>query len=406
MLMQKKQIAIIGGGAAALSLAAHLDMDKFDVCIYEKNKKLARKFLVAGDGGLNLSHSEDLEKFISRYTPNAFLKNALSNFTSVRLREWLLSLGIETFVGTSGRIFPEKKHKPNDVLEAIVSFIKQKDVVINYEHEFIGFSKDGHAIIQNKNGVIELKHQIIVFALGGASWKVTGANSKWLDYFKNRGIKVNSFEASNCAVKINWPIDFIEKNHGKALKNISINAGEDIKLGEAVITKFGMEGNAVYAHSPFIREGLNKYHEANITIDLKPSYSIEEIIMKLNSINKNKSRSESLKKIMNINGVALDLLYISCSKDEFKNNELLAKKIKSIPVKIVAMADIDEAISTVGGIDLAEVSDNFELKKLPNHYCIGEMLDWDAPTGGYLLQACFSMGNHLANYLNKKNLVK
>lgn len=397
----KKSIAIIGGGPAALMLAAQLDENKFDVTIYERNSAVGRKFLVAGDGGFNLTHSEELEKFIQRYTPVDFFKPIISSFTNDNLRDWLKSIGIETFVGSSKRVFPLEGIKPIDVLNAILNELKRKNVQIKTNHIWKGWENEkvifeGCPPLEGAGG----GSRIIVFALGGSSWKVTGSDGNWTNYFSDKKIEIIPFQASNCAYEVKWKNEFISLAEGKILKNISVKCDKNERKGELAITKFGLEGGAIYALSPQIRKQLIEKGEAEIFIDLKPSLTIEQIKDKF-SARGNRSIKKLLIDRLNFDDTQIELLKTLLSKDDFTYLEILASKIKNLPITITSSAPIDEAISTVGGIALSEIDSNFQLKKLPNNYCIGEMLDWDAPTGGYLLQGCFSMGFNLAQHINK-----
>ncbi len=395
----KRSAAIIGGGPAAMMLAAMLDEQKFDVTIYEKNLTIGRKFLVAGDGGFNLTHSEEKELFISRYTPASFFENIISSFSNTDLRNWLSSIGIETFVGSSKRVFPLKEIKPIDVLTAVLSVLKKKNVSLKTQHTWKGW-KNNELCFEISNQIINVKADIAVFALGGASWKVTGSDGTWINYFAEKGIDIIPFQASNCAYQIHWNSEFIKIAEGKSLKNILLKCGSKEKKGEAVITKFGLEGGAIYALSPEITKQLNENNTAQLFLDLKPSLTALEIKNKI--ANKgNKSLSKHLENELNLNQVQSALLKAVLSKEEFIDIETLSEKIKNLPLTITSAAPIDEAISTVGGISLNEIDNAFQLKKLPNNYAIGEMLDWDAPTGGYLLQGCFSMGYCLAKILNE-----
>lgn len=382
---EKKAVAIIGGGSAGLILAARLDETKFEVSIYEKNSAPARKFLVAGHGGLNLTHSESIEQFIKRYTPVSFFEPLLRSFSNTDLQSWFSSIGIPTFIGTSKRIFPKKGIKPVEVLNAILKVIKDKNVKLK-----TGYNWQGE----------EMNANIIVYALGGSSWKVTGSDGSWATYFQKKGIEIIPFQASNCAFQIHWPKNLICLAEGLPLKNIALKSLNSRKEGEVVITAFGMEGSAIYALSPQIRQQLNEQQKAVCYIDLKPSLSINKLIELLENKPANYTMTKYLDSVLNLSKAQLALLKSLTAKEDFLNNETLASKIKELPLEITGMAPIDEAISTVGGISLKEIDQHFQLKKLPHHYVIGEMLDWDAPTGGYLLQGCFSMGYNLAEHLN------
>ena len=394
----KKQITIIGGGPSAFLLASFLDAEKFTINIYEKNKTVGRKFLVAGKGGFNLTHSESINQLIKRFTPINFLDKALLNFTNIDFRNWLDQIEIPTYIGSSKRVFPEKGIKPIEVLNAILKSLKKKGVIITYNHTFSDWDPKGNPIINNKT----IATDYTVFSLGGGSWKVTGSDGMWLDTFSKKGIKTKVFQASNCGYKIDWKSNFIQKHEGTPLKNIAISCNNIIQKGEAVITKFGLEGNAIYGLSPEIRAQLNAISKATVFIDFKPSLTLENVLSKIKkSIFKN--TTQILKKELKLSPSQIDLLKTYLSKESYLNIESLAKNIKKFPLELIETASIDEAISTVGGIDLNAISKNFELKKMPNQFCIGEMLDWDVPTGGYLLQASASIGVYLAKYLNETN---
>jgi uncharacterized flavoprotein (TIGR03862 family) len=395
----KKTIAIIGGGPAALFLAAHLDENQYMVTIYEKNAALGRKFLVAGQGGFNLTHSEAIEIMATRYTPASFLKKALEDFSNTDLRNFLDASGIPTYTGTSKRVFPEKDIKPIAVLNALLLFLKKKNVAIETNFNWKGFNADNTLVFETPYGEKKVTAHTVIFALGGASWKVTGSDGSWLTYFEKKGIATLPFRASNCAFEIKWPGSISKRIAGKALKNCSFRCGEKEIKGEAILTAFGIEGSGVYPLSAEIRKQMDEYNSAGLFIDLKPQLTKAEIKERLVA-NKNKSLSRFLEKDLKLNKTVLLLLKTFLSKEEFTDPEILSDKIKKFNLKIASLAPIDEAISTVGGIALSEISGNYELKKIHRHYAIGEMLDWDAPTGGYLLQACFSMGYHLAKYLN------
>jgi uncharacterized flavoprotein (TIGR03862 family) len=394
----KKQIAIIGGGAAAFLLAAFLDPQKFTITIYEKNKTTGRKFLVAGKGGFNLTHSEPIDALIKRYTPNNFLEQALLNFTNTDFRNWLSEIGIPTYIGSSNRVYPKQGVKPIEVLNAIIHTLKEKGISIKYEHTFSDWDDNSTPIINNKT----IQTDYTVFCLGGGSWKVTGSDGNWLDTFSKRNIKTKAFQASNCGYEIEWKSEFIQKHEGTPLKNITISCDNVIQKGEAIITKFGLEGNSIYGLSPQIRKQLDANSKASIFIDFKPSLTLENVYSKI-KLSSYRNTTDILKKELKLSTSQIDLLKLYLSKESFINTESLAKNIKKFHLQILHSASIDEAISTVGGIDLKAVSENFELVRMPNQFCIGEMLDWDAPTGGYLLQACASTGVFLATYLNQKS---
>lgn len=394
----KKTVSIIGGGPSAFLLAAFLDSSKFNVTIHEKNKTAGRKFLVAGKGGFNLTHSEPTELLIKRYTPIDFLENALLNFTNTDFRKWLNQIGIPTYIGSSKRVYPKEGIKPIEVLNAILNHIKNKGVTLKYEQTFTDWDKNNNPIINNTSIISDYT----VFSLGGGSWKITGSDGNWLDTFTKKRIKTTPFQPSNCAYKIDWKLEFIKKNEGNPLKNIAISCNNKTQKGEVVITKFGLEGNAIYALSPQIRKELNKQKKATVYIDLKPSLTLEKILSKIDS-SIYKNTTQILKKELKLSISQIDLLKTYLTKEEYLHKNSLAKRIKKLPLTIVDYSPINEAISTVGGVDMDAITQNFEFKNLTNQFCIGEMINWDAPTGGYLLQACASSGAFLAKHLNKTN---
>jgi uncharacterized flavoprotein (TIGR03862 family) len=393
----KKSVSIIGGGPAALILAALLDCKKFKVTVYEKNKTLGRKFLVAGKGGFNLTHSEPIGELIARYTPPHFLEKALLDFDNNDFRKWMDSIGIPTYIGSSKRVYPESGIKPITVLNAILDVLDKQGVAIQYQHTWKGWTNENDIIF---NTDTTIKSDYTIFAMGGGSWKVTGSDGTWLDLFERKSIPIVPFQSSNCAYSVNWPEDFILEHEGSPLKNIAISCLNKRQKGEAVITRFGLEGNAIYALSPQIREELESHQKATIFLDLKPTLRYEDLLDKIRKSTFKKT-SETLQKEVKLSPAQIGLLKKYLSKETYLNPELLSQNIKKLSIEITGSALLNDAISTTGGIQLIAVDENFQLKNKKSNYCIGEMLDWDAPTGGYLLQACFSMGMHLARHLNK-----
>jgi hypothetical protein len=392
----KKTISIIGGGASSLLLAAFLDTEKFNITIYEKNKTVGRKFLVAGKGGFNLTHSESISELIERYTPSSILKNSLLYFTNDDFRSWLHRIEIPTYIGSSKRVYPKKGIKPITVLSTITNHLKQKGIIFKHKHTFSDWDSKSNLIINNKI----ISSDYTVFSLGGGSWKITGSDGSWLQTFQKKGIKTIPFTASNCAFKIDWDTSFIKENGGKPLKNITISCSGKTQKGEVVITDFGLEGNAIYGLSPQIRKQLKSKKKAVVTIDFKPTLTVATILSKIVT-SKFKNTTQILKKELKLSTPQISLLKTYLAKEAYLNPNLLSKNIKNFPLEITDLSSLDEAISTVGGIALNAIDAHFQLHEMPNQFCIGEMLNWDAPTGGYLLQACASNGAFLAKYINK-----
>ena len=392
-----KNITILGGGPAALLLASHLDTTNYNVTIYDQKRSVGRKFLVAGEGGLNLTYSSPVSEMINQYVPHNFMAAALEQFTNESLISWLDTIGIATFVGSSNRIFPSPKLKPIEVLNTIVEHLKKKGINFQLNVKWNGWTTAGDLCFE---GHEEIASDIVVFALGGASWKVTGSDGEWIKFFEQRNVKTVAFRAANCAFGVNWKRSFIATHGGKPLKNIAIRFSNQTAKGELVLSKFGLEGNAIYALSRNIQEALESEENANIEIDLKPTLTTTELKLKYQKSTLSKV-TDILKEDLNLDRTAIGLLKQFTDKETFMNPDLLIAKIKAVPITLTAVDEIDRAISTLGGIDLDEVDEHFHLKKIPNTFAIGEMLDWYAPTGGYLLQGCFSMGFALAQHLNE-----
>ena len=386
--MNKKDIVIFGGGPAALT-AAYFLADNNKVIVYEKENNIGQKFLVAGKGGFNLTNSLVQNELAKKYLPINFLDKAILEFDSTSVRNWLMEIGIPTFVGTSGRVFSIKELKPIDVLNKIKNSLLEKNVKFCINQKFTGFNNENKPIVNNKKTI---SADYYIFALGGASWSLTGSDGKWVNSFIKLGIKILPFQASNCGVNINWSDNIKSFHIGKPLKNIQISCGTLKARGEAVITKYGLEGNAIYSLIPSIRKQLNLNSLSKIFIDFKPNNSLKQLLAKLGK----STSSKDYKKIFNLNSTEIALIKSLITKEDYLSPDNFVKSIKNLEIKINSLRPIEEAISTVGGIDINELNSDFSLKKFPHIFTIGEMVDWDAPTGGFLLQGCFSMGHHAA----------
>ena len=398
MSIDKKRIAIFGGGPSNL-IAAEFLSRYFNVILYEKEKNIGQKFLVAGKGGFNLTNNLSRDNLLAKYSPNHFFKNAIYEFDSVSLRKWLAQLNIPTFVGTSQRVFPKEGIKPIQVLNNILERLKENNVKILTKHRFTSFNKNFLPQIIHNGNTSVVHADFYIFGLGGASWSTTGSDGAWLNAFKNVGIRTNFFQPSNCGINISWP-QHIKKYHlGKPLKNISITIENKTFLGEAVVTDYGLEGNVIYQTISIIRELLNKNKKVIIKIDFKPFNSKEQLLKKI--LDK-RYTSKDYSKILNINKLELSLIKEYTTKNNYTNKELFILSLKSLQIPVKSLRPIEEAISTVGGIDINELNNDFSLKKFPNVFTIGEMVDWDAPTGGFLLQGCFSMGYYAAKSIIKQ----
>lgn len=392
--MAQKKIVIIGSGPAAL-IAADVLGETCEVHIFEKGEAPGRKFLVAGKGGFNLTNSLTGDALLNKFTPSLFFKPILSEFDSVDTGQWLLELGIPTYEGTSGRIFPEKNIKPITVLQKIRDKLTAKNVYFHFNHEFISFDEKQQPVFIYKGEKITVEADHYLFALGGASWPVTGSTGSWTSAFEEIGIKVLPFQSSNCGVNVDWPAELKEKLQGMPLKNIALRVNDFEIKGEALISEYGLEGNAIYPAIPEIRKSLAENGNAEIHFDLKPDSTVEQLTEKIKEFEKLIYKSHgtnAYKEAFNLDKARLILLKTFTTKEEFLEPAVLVQKLKRLTIPITGIRKVDEAISTVGGISIDELSEDLTLKKFPKISIVGEMLDWDAPTGGFLLQGCFSTG--------------
>lgn len=396
--MERKTIIIIGGGPAGLMAAAVLSPNH-DVAVFDKEKNIGQKFLLAGKGGFNLTNNARREELINKYSPIGFMDQALADFDNAAFREWLLELDIPTFIGSSGRVFPEKDIKPIEILNKIKTSLINQGVTFYKQHECIRFGTNKSITFNHQGEEITRKADYILFALGGASWPVTGSNGAWRAMFESMGIATNPFQASNCGINVNWPESMKQHHAGKPLKNIRLFAGNTETKGEAVISSYGLEGNAVYPLVPTLRNMLNSNIPVFINLDFKPFNTHNQLIAKQE---KTDIKPKDYAKHFNLNTSQLALIKAFTPKDVFLSPNGFIDSIKQLPIPVQSLRPVEEAISTIGGIIAKEINNDFSLKKYNWIYTIGEMVDWDAPTGGFLLQGCFSMGRFAANSILKR----
>lgn len=383
--MKEDQIIIIGAGPAGLMAAQILAEKGFKVHVYEQNKAAARKFLVAGNGGFNLTHSEELDHFIQKYEAKE-IQQIVKSFDNQKVIQWLLDLGITTYVGSSGKIFPTKNFKPIQVLKAWLEMFEKLGVVFHYEHTFINFD-DTTVYLKNNDQTISIKYSKLILAMGGGSWKKTGSDAKWIETLAQKNIEITPLQSANSGYNTNSKFHQLQ---GQYLKNIKVSFDKEEKTGEIVFTKYGIEGSPIYYLNRFTRK-----HSFPLTlnIDLKPNLSESEIREQLNGSSK---ISSVLKRNVKLSTTAINLLK-TLDKESYLDLNNLAKTIKKFPIEVLSFRPIDEVISTAGGVAFSALNSQLELRDFPNVYCAGEMIDWEAPTGGYLLQACFSTGVFVAN---------
>ncbi len=391
---KRGRVNIIGGGPAGLMAAEMLSPD-WDVQVYEKGKAVGRKFLVAGKGGFNLTNSAVGETLEQVYWPPDFLRNTLQKFDSQALRTWLAELGIPTFIGSSGRVFPKRGIKPIEVLQHWLQRLQQREVQFNLQHRFISFTEDWKVKVENQEGeILILEADYTIFALGGASWSVTGSTGAWLPAFAERGVPTTAFAPSNCGIELNWPAAIREHHAGKPLKNIALMVDGQQQKGEATITEYGLEGNAIYPLVRLLRAQLAQGKASYLTLDLKPRNSPAQLLDKISG-----KEARNFGQALRLDGAAMAIVKAFCNKETFLDPTQLSKALKQISLPVLGLRPIEEAISTVGGIDRSAVNANFSLRQQEGIFTIGEMLDWDAPTGGFLLQGCLAMGHSMRETL-------
>ncbi len=401
------QIAIIGGGPAGLMAAEVLLERGAQVALYEAMPSPGRKFLVAGKGGLNLTHSEPREDFLSRYgARRPQIEPLLENFGQDELRAWARELGIETFVGTSGRVFPADM-KAAPLLRAWLKRLQVNGLQIHTRHKWVGWEKDNSLRFETPDGEKIVKADAVILALGGGSRPELGSDGGWIPQLTERGVDVAPLKPANCGFDVNWTAHFRDKFEGQPLKSIAVTFKGQRKLGEFIITKNGVEGNLIYALSAQLRDEIEIAGSAKIELDLIPDWSEETLIEKLSRPRGSRSISSHLKRTVKLTGVKSGLLWEFVSKEDFLDPKKLAAAIKALPIPLVAPRPLEEAISSAGGVTFESLDEKLMLRAMPGLFCAGEMLDWEAPTGGYLLAACFASGRAagfgVLDWLNQKS---
>ena len=395
-----KNISIIGGGPTGLMAADILSANGYAVTIYERKATFGRKFLMAGRGGLNISNSENIDDFIKNYgIKSSIFKNIINNFTPENLRDWCKGLGERTFIGSSGRIFPES-FKASPLLRAWIKRLDQQNVIFKLNHNWLGWKKD-NLIFKTKSGIIYIESHMTILSLGGASWPNLGSDGSWVKILKDQNIEVSNLQPSNCGFMVEWSKIFSKRFEGKSLKSVSLSFQDKNILGEFIITKNGVEGGAIYTLSSLLREEINKNGEAKLILDLKPDFNIKETNKRLQKPKLKLSITNYLRKTLNLSDVAIGLLMELPDRNN-PSPEKITNNIKSYALILKKPFGINRAISTAGGVTFNSIDKNFMLNNKKNAFIAGEMLDWEAPTGGYLLQACIANGAFVANTIIKK----
>lgn len=398
MTIKNKTAVVIGGGPAGLMAAEVLAEAGVKVDLYDSMPSAGLKFLRAGKGGLNITHSGSLDVFLSRYGRGRhFIEPYLRSFGPEQLRSWIHDLGIKTFTGSSGRVFPaDMKARP--LLRLWLERLASSGVSFHMRHSWCGWDEEGRLKFKTDRDFIYVNYCVVIFALGGGSWKHLGSDGAWVDLFEKMGIPVSLLKPSNCGFEAGWSDYFRTRFEGQVIKPVSVSIispdGRSCskKPGEIVITSTGIEGGVVYFISSFLRDMIENEGFAVVHLDLAPGRTASNLEGSLAKPRGSASMSNHIRKCTGLEGVKAGLLRELLPKDEFSNPARLAGAIKSLPLKLSATGSMDRAISTAGGVCFEALDANLMIKTIPGMFCAGEMLDWDAPTGGYLLTACFSTG--------------
>ncbi|MNZ35352.1 dihydropyrimidine dehydrogenase subunit A [compost metagenome] len=389
-----RSAAIIGGGPAGLMAAEVLARAGVRVDLYDGMPSVGRKFLLAGVGGMNITHSEPRVPFIARYgSRSREIATLLEDFDNQVLCEWIHGLGIETFVGSSGRVFP-RDMKAAPLLRAWLKRLRESGVVIHTRHRWLGWNADGDLRIAAPEGELTIRADAVVLALGGGSWQRLGSDGAWVPLLEQRGVAVAALQPANCGFEVaGWSEFFRDKFAGAPVKPVAIRLGDEPeRQGEFVITAGGVEGSLVYALSAAIRERINAEGSATVHLDLLPNRNREQIARALAQPRGSKSMANHLRSRLGLDGVRAGLLRELSTADAYNDPSRLADAIKALPLTLLHPRPLDEAISSAGGVTFEALDERLMLKALPGVFCAGEMLDWEAPTGGYLLTACFASG--------------
>jgi uncharacterized flavoprotein (TIGR03862 family) len=394
------QVAVVGGGPAGLMAAEALAAGGACVDLYDAMPSVGRKFLMAGKGGMNLTHSEPHDAFLSRYGERSrCIAPLLARFDPAALRRWVHELGVETFVGSSGRVFPTDM-KAAPMLRAWLHRLRGAGVRFHMRHRWIGWGAEPSSLRFNTpEGETTLHADAVVLALGGASWPRLGSDGAWVQHLAQHGVCVEPFQPSNCGFDIEWSEHFRSRFAGQPLKSVAMGLSRDDgaidwRVGECLLTETGVEGSLVYGLSASIRERLNQSGGAGATVmlDLAPALSRERVHAEVAHPRGARSMSSHLQSRLHLTGAKAALLRECATKEEFTDPDLLAERIKALPLHLTRPRPIAEVISSAGGVAFESLDERSMLAALPGVFCAGEMLDWEAPTGGYLLTACFASG--------------
>lgn len=420
----KCDVAIVGAGPAGLMAAEVLSAQGVQVHVFDGKASVGRKFLLAGKGGLNLTHAEAFERFVERYgDTQPMLQPLLQDFGADQLRAWAEGLGIGTFVGTSGRVFPTDM-KAAPLLRAWLARLRAQGVVFHMRHLWKGWSDAQALVMESPEGVLPVQAKAVLLALGGGSWARLGSDGAWVPLLQAKGVEVSALQSANCGFDVGqpahateetrreffkelvgiapaaakgWSTHFTERFAGAPLKSVAIRFTDSLgrsfdRRGEFVATATGVEGSLVYAVSHLLRDEIKRQGFATLELDLLPAFSAEKVLQEVRHPRGSRSLSSHLKGRLGLDGVKAALLHELLDKQTMQDPVKLAHAIKALPITVVATRPLNEAISTAGGVTWNALDEGLMCKALPGVFCAGEMIDWEAPTGGYLLTACFATG--------------
>jgi uncharacterized flavoprotein (TIGR03862 family) len=377
--------------AAEVASAAGIAVD-----VYEGKGSVGRKFLLAGKGGLNLTHSEANPKFVARYRERSpQVGDWLESFGAKEVCEWARGLGVETFVGSSGRVFPQDM-KAAPLLRAWVHRLRSQGVRFHVRHRCTGIDVQRQLQFETPTGMQNVTADAAVLALGGGSWPQLGSNGAWVEWLRKQNVEIDDLLPANCGFDIAWTPLFTQRFAGQPVKSVKValgGGGDAASIaGEFVITATGIEGSVIYALSAELRDAIRREGAVTLYLDLSPDFDAPKLRAKLAQPRNGRSLTEHLRRTLGIDGVKAGLIYESMTKTELNDIEKLVATIKSLPLRLLRPRPLDESISTAGGVRLESLHSNLMIRSLPGVFCAGEMLDWEAPTGGYLLTACLASG--------------
>lgn len=391
------QVAIVGGGPAGLMAAEVLSARGIAVDLYDAKASVGRKFLLAGKGGLNLTHGEAADLFVTRYRErSAEVSNWLAEFDAAALRDWCAGLGIATFVGSSGRVFPTDM-KAAPLLRAWLARLRAAGVRFHMRNRWTGWNEAGMLTFDTPDGERQVGARATLLALGGASWPQLGSDGAWMPLLDARGVALSPLRAANCGFDIDWSTHFAERHAGAPLKNVAIRFdrvdGTPVERhGECLVSAHGLEGSLIYALSAALRERIERDGHCGIALDLLPAHDAARVLDEIRRPRGSRSLSSHLASRLGLAGVKLGLVHEVLDKAAMADPARLAATLKALPLRLLRTRPVAEAISTAGGVRLEALDDGLMLKALPGVFCAGEMLDWEAPTGGYLLTASMASG--------------